>query len=651
MSHLDFSNITVEKLDNLINDYMKKMIEFNDLIANMDNASLTWQSYIQFNIDYYDEFRDSVILIDMSSFHVDKEIRDKCSECETKLSQFDIAQSMRKDLFEKFKYYYNNQYNIEKVNFSDERIRYIEKEMKEYKKMGLELPNDKYNQVKDIKQEISKLSNDFSQNLNNYDKTFELSKEELEGMQENWLNTRVIEDKSNLYKVTLKYPDYVPIMENCKVRNTRKMINHEFIRRCYDENKPICDKIFILRNELGKLLGYEIFSDYQLENRMAKNTDNVLNFLNDLAEKVKPLVLKDYESILSISKEDGINTIDDLRTYDISYYSRVYTERESELDMEYVKQYFNIDTVISGTFSIYETLLGFKFIDISEENKNKFWHEDVKLFKVINNIDGKIGEEQGQFFLDLYPRSGKFGHAAVFPIQRGCKKYIPVCIMACNFPKSENLSFDDVQTFFHEFGHVMHGIASRPEISSLAGTAVARDAVECPSQMLEEWCYRSNALKIMSPDIPDEVIIKLIKQKNMLQGYFNARQLSFGILDMELHGKSYNVELYNGDYNAFYSKIHKEMLLLDLPENHGFIQTFGHLMGYQAGYYGYLYSKVFAVCMFEEKFKDHELDPVVGMEYRNKIIAPGNTKDFMELLIDFLGHEPTNNAFIKSLLE
>jgi thimet oligopeptidase len=299
--------------------------------------------------------------------------------------------------------------------------------------------------------------------------------------------------------------------------------------------------------------------------------------------------------------------------------------------------------VQSGMFKIYETLLGFKFVDITEANKDKFWHPEVKLFSVLNVSDGK---EQGQFYLDLHPRPGKFGHAAVFPIQRGSIKHIPVCIMACNFPISENLSFSDVETFFHEFGHVMHGIASRPEISSFAGTSVARDAVECPSQMLEEWCYRPNALKLMAPDITDEVICKLIKQKNMLQGYFTARQLSFGLLDMSLHGNSFDAA-----YNELYGRIHKDLLGLELPPTHGFCQTFGHLMGYQAGYYGYLYSKVFAVCMFEEKFKDHELDPVVGMEYRNKIIAPGNTKDFMDLLVDFLGHTPTADAFINNLLQ
>ena len=643
MSHLNFSSITLDLIKNIKDNYQIQSKNFNEMILLLDNDSLTWESYIQVQIDFEDKFRDNLSMLTMSSFHIDKVIRDVCSDAETELSQFDIEQNMRVDLYRKFSYYYLNGYQKEKAILSNERVRYVEEAYKTYKRNGMELPLDKYIQVKELKKELAKLSADFSQNLNNYDKEFELRKEDLTGLSETWLETRTIEDKPGLYKITLKYPDYVPIMEFCSNRVTRQKLNLEFIRRCYDENKPICDKIFILRNQLAKLLGYELFSDYKLENRMASNTKNVMDFLYDLIEKVRPLVKKDYESILSVSSLDGITTIEDLKTYDISYYSRIFTEKESNLDMEYVKQFFPLASVLDGMFKIYETLLGFKFIDISATNKDKFWHPEVKLFQVLNTVDDT---EQGQFYLDLHPRSGKFAHAAVFPIQSGSIKYIPVCIMACNFPVTENLSFDDVQTFFHEFGHVMHGIASRPEISSFAGTAVSRDAVECPSQMLEEWCYRESPLKLMAPTITSDIITKLIKQKNMLQGYFTARQLSFGLLDMSLHGLSYD-----SDYNELYGCIHKDLLGLELPPTHGFIQTFGHLMGYEAGYYGYLYSKVFAVCMFEEKFKNRELDPVVGMEYRNKIIAPGNTKDFMDLLIDFLGHEPTSNAFIKGLLE
>ncbi len=494
--------------------------------------------------------------------------------------------------------------------------------------------------------------------MNNYNKEFVFTADQLAGMKEPWLKSRKITTDNSVpvdnvpvdnvpidtYKVNLKYPDYLPLMEYCSNRETRKFILGEFNRRCFEENKSIVERIFKLRTELAKIFGFELYSDYKLQNRMAKNTTNVMNFLNDLKEKIKPVLESDYKKMLLISKDDGLSTFNDLQPHDMAYYSRIYTEKESELDMEETKQYFPLTQVIKGTFDIYETLLGFKFVDVTEQYLNTFWHQEVKLYQVFNTSDNSL---QGEFYLDLHPRVGKYGHAAVFPIKRGSIKETPICIMACNFPSEENLSFDDVVTFFHEFGHVMHGVTSRPELSGMAGTSVARDAVECPSQMLEEWCYREKSLKVLSPTLPTDVINKLIKQKNMLQGYFNARQLTFCFVDMALHGKSYDIN----DPNQLYSTIYNEIMGLTLPEDHGFIQTFGHMMGYDSGYYGYLYSKSFAKCMFEEKFKDHELDPVVGMEYRNKITAPGNTREFMDLMIDFLGHPPTNDAFIQSLFE
>lgn len=642
MSHFNFSNLTSSYITNLLDSYIKCATEFNDNLTALDNTNLNWDSYIQKDLDFDADWVDKLTVFEMSSFHPDESIRDACHECETKLSEFAIEQSMRRDLFAKFKHYYYNQFQTEKQIMTAERVRYIEEAMKSYRMNGLELPDEKYERVKELKKQISTHSINFSQNLNNYNREFILKKDQLTGMSDSWLSAR--ETADSMYKINLKYPDYVPLMERCSNRETRKMISEEFNQRCKDDNKPIIDCIFKLRNELAQEFGFELYSDYKLQNRMAKNTSDVIKFLNDIKSKIKPILESDYEKLLSISHDDGISTFNDLRPYDLSYYSRIYTEKKSELDMEQVKQYFPLKQIIKGTFDIYETILGLKFVDVSADHSAKFWHPDVKLFQVINTNDGSL---QGEFYLDLHPRTGKYGHAAVFPIKRGSINSHPVCIMACNFPYNDNLSFDDIVTFFHEFGHIMHSISSRPEISSMAGTAVARDAVECPSQMLEEWCYRSISLKVLAPSLPDDIIEKLIKQKNMLQGYFTARQLSFCFIDMELHGSSYA----HPEPNQLFSSIYKEILGLTMAESHGFLQTFGHLMGYDSGYYGYLYSQSFAKCMFEEKFKDHELDPVVGMEYRNKIIAPGNTKEFMDLMIDFLGHPPTNDAFIKSLIE
>jgi Zn-dependent oligopeptidase len=651
MSNLNFSNITEQNIQDTLDEYIEAYNKFYSEIILINNEDLSWNSYIQKKLDFHAEWKDKLIIFNMSRLHPDETIRKKCHECDTKLSEFKIEEFMKRNFFEQFKYYYNNQYQTEKNDLSFERIRYIEKFMESYRIYGLELPDDKYEKVKELMKKLSNHSINFKKNLSNYNKEFILTSEQLSGLSSSWLKmreqvTEETEDSNTtvLYKVNLKYPDYYPIMQKCTNRETRKLMHQEFNKRCFTENEEIINSIFKLRNELAKQFGFNLYSDYKLQNKMAKNSTNVIKFLDDLKNKIKPVLNSDYEKILSLSKIDGINTLEELKIYDMTYYCRILREKKSDLDMEELKKYFPLEQIIKGTFDIYETLFEYKFVDITDKYKDTFWHSDVKLFQVLNKSDNTI---QGEFYLDLHPRNGKYGHAAVFPIKRGSIKQSPICIMVCNFPSSENLSFGDVVTFFHEFGHVMHSISSRPEISTLSGTTVVRDAVECPSQMLEEWCFREKSLRILAPDLPIDIITKITKQEEkVIQGFDNAKQLVLCYVDMALHGDSYDTK----DPNQLYSTIFKDLIGLDVPSGHGFLQTFGHLMGYDSGYYGYLYSESFAKCLFEEKFKDHELDPNVGIEYKNKIMAPGNTRDFMDLMIDFLGHEPTNDAFIKSLI-
>ena len=412
MSCLNFNNLTVESIENILNEYITSSTNFNNELVNLNNNDLTWNTYIQKDIDFDESWANKLTIFEMSSFHPEEIIRDICNKCENKLSEYGIEQSMRKDLFEKFKHYYYNSYQIEKKTFTPERIRYIEEVMKGYRMNGLELPDEKYERVKELKKQISTMSINFSQNLNNFNKEFLLTKEQLIGMPNSWLKSRETTDK--LYKVNLKYPDYLPVMEKCFNRETRKMMIEEFNKRCFDENKSIIENIFKLRNELAKEFGFELYSDYKLQNRMAKNTENVMNFLNDIKDKIKPVLQSDYSKILEISSKDGITSFGDLKNYDMPYYSRIYTEQASSLDMEETKKYFPLEQIIKGTFNIYETVLGLKFIDISEEHSSTFWHSNIKLFKAINTIDGTL---QGEFYLDLHPRVGKYGHAAVFSIK------------------------------------------------------------------------------------------------------------------------------------------------------------------------------------------------------------------------------------------
>jgi Zn-dependent oligopeptidase len=250
----------------------------------------------------------------------------------------------------------------------------------------------------------------------------------------------------------------------------------------------------------------------------------------------------------------------------------------------------------------------------------------------------------GYFYLDLFPRNGKYGHAAVFPCINKSESTVPVAAMACNFAK-DFMTFDELETFFHEFGHVMHHLSSKSMIGGTASFACEPDFVETPSQMFEEWCYTNKTLKIISPLITDDIIEKIKKQRNILQGYHYARQLSFCYLDMEVHSKKYN-------HNSFETnrRITKEILNLDVQDNTNSVASFGHLMGgYDAGYYGYLWSLVYAKDLFT-KFIGHELDANIGKEFRDMVLSQGSIRKSMDSIKLFLGREPNENAFISDII-
>ena len=397
------------------------------------------------------------------------------------------------------------------------------------------------------------------------------------------------------------------------------------------------------------------------------------DFLHDLNDKMEPIAKKDMDAILALKKEemescnqqfDGV-----INEYDFRYYCTMREEKEFAIDKEGLREYFPLQTVIDGALNIYQTILGLKFLPIKEEESQfKFWHEEVQLYQV---VDTKTKDLMGYFFLDLFPRQGKYGHACKITLQTGCRIYdddgnevtkqLPVNVMLCNFPKPTEdkpslLGHDDVVTFFHEFGHVMHQICGQPLLSRFAGTAVERDFVEAPSQMLENWCWKSKSLNLMSghykdetKKIPEETVSALAKSKNANCGLLTKRQLYFGILDQTMH----TVKDKNGiDTEKLCYELQPKIMGIEAMKDTNFVSSFGHLAGgYDAQYYGYMWSEVYSADMFYSVFcakgDDSLLDVEAGLGYRNKILAPGGSRDALDSLKDFLGREPNNIAFLK----
>lgn len=631
---LNYKTLTTDILDSVLSIYISQTEELNTKILNLDTTKLSWLTLIQPSIDINDTYILSAFL-QMKQFHPDEKIREYANNISTKLEQYSIENNMRKDIYNIAKYYYENQYKIEQSKLSDEQKSYFEDIMKNYKHSGLDLPDNKYNRLKDIKKEISQLSSQYELNLDNYTRTFEFTKEQLDGLPDKYIKDRL---SNNKIKVTLEYPDYIPVMEYCKNRDVRKQLNYEFSRRAYDTNVELAEKIFTLRKEIASIFSVENYSDYKLFDSMADSTQTVMNFLDKIHTKVKPLLKKDLDILLSLSQQDNINK---LESYDIAYYTRIYTEKTVKINKEELKKYFPIQKTISNILMIYQQLLGYVFEDVTDEYKYTFWDDKLKLYMVKDQYTNLI---KGYFYLDLYPREGKYGHAAVFPFISKSKDTLPVAAMACNFD-STNMSFNELETFFHEFGHVMHHISSISTISGTASFGCEQDFVETPSQMFEEWCYTNKTLKLMSDSITDDVIEKIKQQRNVLQGYYYAKQLSQCYLDMNIHSKNYNHNSYET-----YKKITKDILGLDVQENTSLISSFSHLIsGYDAGYYGYLWSLVYAKDLFT-KFIDRELDQSIGILFRDTVLSQGSIRPSLESVTIFLGRKPNEDAFISSII-
>ena len=631
---LNYKTLTTDILDSVLSIYISQTKKLNTKILNLDKTKLSWLTLVQPSIDINDTYIISAF-IQMKQFHPDEKIREHANNISTKLEQFSIENNMRKDIYNIVKYYYNNQYKIEQTKLSEEQKSYIEDIIKNYKHSGLDLPDDQYNKLKNIKKEISQLSSQYELNLDNYSRTFEYTKEQLDGLPDKFIKDRI---SNNKIKVTLEYPDYIPVMEYCKNRDIRKQLNYEFSRRAYDTNIELAEKIFTLRKEIASIFSVENYSDYKLFDSMADSTKTVMNFLDKIHTKIKPLIKKDFDILLSLAQQDNITK---LELYDIAFYSRIYIEKTIKINKEELKKYFPIQKTISNILMIYQQLLGYVFEDITDEYKYTLWDDKVKLYMVKDQYTNLI---KGYFYLDLYPREGKYGHAAVFPFISKSKNTLPVASMACNFD-STNLSFSELETFFHEFGHVMHHISSVSTISGTASFGCEQDFVETPSQMFEEWCYTNKTLKLMSENIPDDVIEKIKQKRNVLQGYYYAKQLSQCYLDMNIHSKNYN-------HNSFetYKKITKDILGLDIPDNTSLISSFSHLIsGYDAGYYGYLWSLVYAKDLFT-KFIDRELDQSIGMLFRDTVLSQGSIRPSLESVTIFLGRKPNEDAFISSIV-
>jgi Zn-dependent oligopeptidase len=581
------------------------------------------------------------------------ELRDASVEGSKLLDAFYIEKGMREDVFKVSREVEKN----EAGKLEDEAKRFLEKVLLGFKQNGLALSETDRAVLKEKRKRLAELCTEYSRNLNEDKTSLKFSKEELDGCTDDFLSG--LEKDGDKYIMTTKYPDVAGTLRYAKNETVRNQVDLAFNSRA-SVNSPILEEAIRVRYECAKLLGYKNHAEFQLEERLAKTVPAVLKFENELWEKLLPLAKKELDLVKGLKKE--MTGSDSFRTWDLQFFSRIIMERDYAVDEEKLKEYFSLETVVAEMLKIYEEVLGLKFVI---ESSVPVWHEDVKAIRV---KDAASGEDIGLFFLDLYPRDGKYSHAACFPLVPGCQladgsRQLPVSAIVANFSKPSAskpslLKHDEVTTLFHELGHAMHDMCAKVTFSRFHGTSVETDFVEAPSQMLENWCWDPKALKRLSKHylhgtpLDDSLIVNLIKTKNFNAGLANLRQVFFALFDMTIHSIESPAGLPNNEtINQLYARLRKQITMLEQPEGACPPASFGHMMGgYDAGYYGYLWSEVFSADMFFSRFETEGLQSAkTGMDYRREILTPGGSRDGMDSLRGFLGRDPNPEAFLHSI--
>ncbi len=635
----------------------KAEAEIESIVKNVESPS--FQNTIE-ALDYAGKqlSRVTSIFFNLNSAETNDEIQKIAQDISPLLSEFRNDITLNAALFEKVKAVYESSYN----QLEGEQKRLLEKHYKSFTRNGALLNEEKQERLRDIDKQLSQKTLQFGQNILADTNAFEMlltEESDLKGLPEGVIEAakQMAKDKEKEgWLVTLDYPSYIPFMQYAENRALRKRMSIAFGAKGFQENdnnnEQLIKDIVSLRHHRALLLGYDSHAHFTLEERMAKSPDMVMNFLNDLLEKAMPFAKREYKELEEYAKQ--LDGIDRLEKWDSAYYSEKLKQERFSFDDEVLKPYFKLENVLEGAFTVANKLFDLNF---SVNTKVEKYHKDVMVYDVTDNE----GNYVSLFYADFFPREGKRAGAWMTSYKsqqvfEGNNERPQVSIV-CNFTKPTEtkpslLTFNEVTTLFHEFGHALHGMLANTTYPSLSGTSVYWDFVELPSQIMENWCYEKEALELFAKHyetnevIPMEYIQKIKAAATFQEGMLTLRQLSFGMLDMTWHsGKlADNISVKTFEKEAF----SKTQLYPDVSEN-CMSTAFAHIFqgGYSSGYYSYKWAEVLDADAFAYFKEEGIFNKNVSKKFQETILTKGGTIDPMELYVSFRGGLPTNDALLE----
>lgn len=632
--------------------------EINTIINNPENP--TFENTIE-ALDFSGNALDrlSSIFFNLNSAETSDEMQKIAQEVTPLLTEFSNDITLNEDLFKKIKSVYEQK---DSLNLSTEQATLLDKKFKSFSRNGALLSEEKKSNLREIDTELAKLKLTYSENVlaetNNYQLHI-TNESDLKGLPEGTIEAaKALAKAKNLegYIFTLDMPSYLPFVTYAENRELRKAITIAAGKKAFQnnefDNQEITLKIAKLRFERANLLGYKTHSHFVLEERMAQNPETVKSFLNDLLIKAKPAAEREFAELTAFAKT--LDGIEQLEKWDSSYYSEKLKQKLFNLDDEKLKPYFQLENVLNGAFTIANKLFGLTFTEVFDIEK---YHEEVSIYEVKD----EFGELIAIFYADFFPRKGKRNGAWMTSFKsqyiKDTKNERPHISNVCNFTPPTNskpslLTFNEVTTLFHEFGHGLHGMLANTVYPSLSGTSVYWDFVELPSQVMENWCYEPEALALFAKHyetgeiIPQEYVEKIKESASFQEGMATLRQLSFGLLDMAFHSNN-PTEITH--VKAFEKAAFEGTTLYpDVAENCMSV-SFSHIFagGYSSGYYSYKWAEVLdadAFAYFQEK---GIFNKEVATKFKENVLSKGGTELPMELYKRFRGQEPKPDALLK----